>query len=50
VNKKGGPQHLGVQLKQGGDIVAISVLNSRIPNTLKKFLEGGEEFLHKARR
>ncbi|XP_001608058.2 fumarylacetoacetate hydrolase domain-containing protein 2A [Nasonia vitripennis] len=50
VNKNGGPQHLGVQLKQGGDIIAISVLNSRIPNTLKKFLEGGEEFLKKAKR
>ena len=50
VNKNGGPQHLGVQLKQGGDIVAISVLNSRVPNTLKKFLEGGEEFLKKAQR
>ncbi|XP_014220037.1 fumarylacetoacetate hydrolase domain-containing protein 2A [Copidosoma floridanum] len=50
VNKNGGPQQLGVQLKQGGDIVSISVLNSRIPNSLKKFLEGGEEFLKKARR
>ncbi|XP_014235467.1 fumarylacetoacetate hydrolase domain-containing protein 2A [Trichogramma pretiosum] len=50
VNKTGGPQHLGVQLQQGGDIIAISVLNSRIPNTLKKFLEGGEDLLKKAKR
>ena len=50
VNKNGGPEHLGVQLKQGGEIIAISVLNSRIPNTLKKFLEGGEELLKKAQR
>ncbi|KAJ8686244.1 hypothetical protein QAD02_022038 [Eretmocerus hayati] len=50
VNKGGGPQQLGVQLKQGGDIVAISVINSRVPNTLKKLLEGGEEILKKAKR
>ncbi|XP_011497264.1 PREDICTED: fumarylacetoacetate hydrolase domain-containing protein 2A [Ceratosolen solmsi marchali] len=50
VNKKGGSQHLGIQLKQGGDIVSISVLGSGIPNTLKKFLEGREEFLRKAER
>ncbi|XP_012220504.1 oxaloacetate tautomerase Fahd2a, mitochondrial isoform X2 [Linepithema humile] len=49
-NKTGGPQHLGVQLKQGGDIIAVSAIDSRIPNTLKKFLEGGDDFLKKAKR
>ncbi|KAG8035539.1 hypothetical protein G9C98_006992 [Cotesia typhae] len=49
-NKKGGPQHLGVQLKAGGDIIAISSIDSRIPNTLKKFLEGGETISNKAKR
>lgn len=50
VNKNGGPQHLGVQLKAGGDIIAISSIDSRIPNTLKKFLEGGDVLTNKARR
>jgi len=49
-NKSGGPQHLGVQLKQGGDIIAVSAVDSRIPNTLKKFLEGGDDLLNKAKR
>jgi 2-keto-4-pentenoate hydratase/2-oxohepta-3-ene-1,7-dioic acid hydratase in catechol pathway len=49
-NKTGGPQHLGVQLKQGGDIIAVSAVDSQIPNTLKKFLEGGDDLLKKAKR
>ncbi|XP_076166739.1 oxaloacetate tautomerase FAHD2A, mitochondrial isoform X1 [Ptiloglossa arizonensis] len=49
-NKNGGPQHLGVQLKQGGDIIAVSAIDSRIPNTLKKFLEGGDGLQKKAKR
>ncbi|XP_017761931.1 PREDICTED: fumarylacetoacetate hydrolase domain-containing protein 2A isoform X2 [Eufriesea mexicana] len=49
-NKNGGPQHLGVQLVQGGDIIAVSAVDSRIPNTLKKFLEGGDDLLKKAKR
>ncbi|XP_043790317.1 fumarylacetoacetate hydrolase domain-containing protein 2A isoform X2 [Apis laboriosa] len=48
--KNGGPQHLGVQLVQGGDIIAVSAVDSRIPNTLKKFLEGGDDLLKKAKR
>ncbi|CAL7937887.1 unnamed protein product [Xylocopa violacea] len=48
--KNGGPQHLGVQLAQGGDVIAVSAVDSRIPNTLKKFLEGGDDLLKKARR
>ncbi|XP_015597221.1 fumarylacetoacetate hydrolase domain-containing protein 2A isoform X2 [Cephus cinctus] len=51
VNKNGGgPQHLGVQLKQGGDIIAISAIDSQIPNNLRKFLEGGDDLLKKAKR
>ncbi|XP_076301051.1 oxaloacetate tautomerase Fahd2a, mitochondrial-like isoform X2 [Lasioglossum baleicum] len=50
VGKNGGPQHLGVQLKQGGDIIAVSAVDSRIPNSLKKFLEGGDDLLKKAKR
>ncbi|XP_003701388.1 oxaloacetate tautomerase FAHD2A, mitochondrial isoform X2 [Megachile rotundata] len=48
--KNGGPQHLGVQLVQGGDVIAVSAVDSRIPNTLKKFLEGGDDMLKKAKR
>lgn len=49
-SKNGGPQHLGVQLVQGGDVIAVSAVDSRIPNTLKKFLEGGDDLLKKAKR
>lgn len=49
-SKNGGPQHLGVQLKQGGDIIAVSAIDSRIPNTLRKFLEGGDDLLKKTKR
>ncbi|XP_017878191.1 fumarylacetoacetate hydrolase domain-containing protein 2A [Ceratina calcarata] len=49
IGKNGGPQHLGVQLVQGGDIIAVSAVDSRIPNSLKKFLEGGEDLLKKAK-
>lgn len=48
--KNGGPQHLGVQLVQGGDVIAVSAVDSGMPNTLKKFLEGGEDLLKKAKR
>ncbi|XP_033208566.1 fumarylacetoacetate hydrolase domain-containing protein 2-like isoform X2 [Belonocnema kinseyi] len=50
VSKNGGPQHLGVQLEQGGDIIAVSKIDSRIPNSLKKFLEGGDSLLKKSKR
>lgn len=49
-SKNGGPQHLGVQLVQGGDVIAVSAVDSRIPNSLKKFLEGGDDMLKKAKR
>ncbi|XP_029034676.1 fumarylacetoacetate hydrolase domain-containing protein 2A isoform X1 [Osmia bicornis bicornis] len=48
-SKNGGPQHLGVQLVQGGDVIAVSQVDSRIPNSLKKFLEGGDDLLKKAK-
>lgn len=49
-SKNGGPEHLGVQLKQGGDVIPVSSVDSRIPNNLKKFLEGGDELLKKVKR
>ncbi|KAL2728479.1 fumarylacetoacetate hydrolase domain-containing protein 2 isoform X2 [Vespula squamosa] len=49
-SKNGGPQHLGVQLKEGGDIIAVSAVDSRIPNSLKKFLEGGDDLVKSAKR
>ncbi|XP_033208093.1 fumarylacetoacetate hydrolase domain-containing protein 2A [Belonocnema kinseyi] len=48
--KSGGPQHLGVQLEQGGGIVALSKIDSSVPNNLKEFLEGGDDLLNKAKR
>ncbi|XP_072757650.1 oxaloacetate tautomerase fahd2, mitochondrial-like [Anoplolepis gracilipes] len=49
-NKSGGPQHLGVQLNQKGDVIALSTVDPQIPNTLRKFLEGGDDFLEKVKR
>lgn len=48
-DKECGPQQLGVQL-QSGDIVSISALDPQIPNSLRKFIEGGEELLEKAQQ
>ncbi|XP_050449805.1 fumarylacetoacetate hydrolase domain-containing protein 2-like isoform X2 [Cataglyphis hispanica] len=49
-SKNGGPQQLGVQLKQGGDIVILSTADSQIPNMMTKFLEGGEDLFKKAKK
>lgn len=47
---KGGPQRLGVQLSQDGDIIDISAVDSSVPNNLVQFLEGGPKLLEKAKR
>ncbi|XP_035742893.1 LOW QUALITY PROTEIN: fumarylacetoacetate hydrolase domain-containing protein 2A-like [Vespa mandarinia] len=49
-NKKWRSSTLGVQLKEGGDIIAVSAVDSRIPNSLKKFLEGGDDLVKSAKR
>lgn len=46
----GGPQRLGVQLSQDGDIIDISAVDSSVPNNLVQFLEGGPKLLEKAKR
>lgn len=48
--KNGGPQHLGAQLAEGGDIFDISAVDSSIPNSLVKFLRNGNEVLETAKR
>jgi hypothetical protein len=47
---KGGPQRLGVQLTQDGDIIDISGVDSSIPNDLVQFLRAGPEVLEKSKR
>ncbi|XP_046667724.1 fumarylacetoacetate hydrolase domain-containing protein 2A-like isoform X1 [Homalodisca vitripennis] len=47
---KGGPQRLGVQLTQEGDVIDISAVDSSIPNNLVQFLENGPSLLEKAKR
>ncbi|XP_069695474.1 oxaloacetate tautomerase fahd2, mitochondrial-like [Periplaneta americana] len=46
----GGPQRLGVQLTQDGDIIDISGVDSSIPNGLVPFLKTGNGILEKAKR
>lgn len=46
----GGPQRLGVQLSQEGDIIDVSAVDSSIPNNLVQFLESGPDLLEKAKR
>lgn len=49
-SKSGGPQHLGAQISQDGDIFDISAVDSSIPNSLVKFLATGNGTLEKAKR
>lgn len=48
--KTGGPQQLGAQISQGGDIFDISAVDSSIPNSLVKFLADGNGIYEKAKR
>lgn len=45
-----GPQRLGVQLSEEGDIIDVSAVDSSIPNNLVQFLESGPDLLEKAKR
>lgn len=47
---KGGPQRLGVQLSQEGDVIDVSAVDSSIPNNLVQFLENGPSLIDKAKR
>lgn len=49
-SKNGGPQHLGAQIAQDGDIFDISAVDSSIPNSLVKFLSTGNGVVEKAKR
>ncbi|XP_063238046.1 fumarylacetoacetate hydrolase domain-containing protein 2 isoform X2 [Bacillus rossius redtenbacheri] len=46
----GGPQRLGVQLVQDGDIIDVSGVDSSIPNDLVQLLQGGPSVLERAKR
>ena len=47
---RGGPQRLGVQLTQDGDIIDISGVDSSVPNSLILLLQAGPEMLEKSKR
>lgn len=47
--KTGGPQHLGVQLSQDGDVYDINAVDSSIPNSLLKFLATQNDPVGKAK-
>lgn len=48
--RNGGPQHLGAQITQDGDIFDISAVDPSIPNSLVKFLATGNGIVEKAKR
>ena len=47
---KGGPQRLGVQLSEDGDILDVSGVDSSIPNSLVRFLRSGDDMMEKTKR
>ena len=49
-SKTNGPQRLGAQLSETGDIIEISAVKPSLPNNLVDFLKGGSELLNIAKR
>lgn len=45
---EGGKQRVGVETKDGGDVVDLCAGDLSIPTDMKSFLEGGEEMMNKA--
>ena len=43
-----GRQRVGVETKDGGNVVDVSAGEPSIPSDMKAFLEGGEEMMNKA--
>ena len=47
---EGGTRRVGVETKDGGDVVDVSAGEPSIPSDMRSFLEGGGEMLKKAQR
>ncbi|XP_067036936.1 oxaloacetate tautomerase fahd2, mitochondrial-like isoform X2 [Acropora muricata] len=47
---EGGKQRVGVETKDGGEVVDLCAGDLSIPTDMKSFLEGGEEMMNKAQR
>ena len=45
-----GKQRVGVEIKDGGDVVDVSAGEPSIPSDMKSFLAGGEDMMSKAQR
>ena len=45
-----GRQRVGVEIKDGGDVVDVSAGEPSIPSDMKSFLAGGEDMMSKAQR
>lgn len=45
-----GKQRVGVEIKDGGDVVDVSAGEPSIPSDMKSFLAGGEDMMGKAQR
>ena len=45
---EGGKQRVGVETKDGGDVVDVCSGDTSIPTDMRSFLEGGEEMINKA--
>lgn len=44
-----GHSRVGVELGDGGDVVDLSAANASIPTDMRKFLDGGQSMLQKAK-
>lgn len=45
-----GRQRVGVEIKDGGDVVDVTAGDPSIPSDMKSFLAGGEDMMSKANR
>jgi hypothetical protein len=45
-----GMQHIGLELKQGGDLLNLNQADAKIPSDLRTFIEGGSDLWKAAAR
>lgn len=48
--ERGGDRHVGVEIRDGGDIVDLCAGDSSIPSDMRSFIEGGQKTLLAAKR
>lgn len=48
--ERGGDRRVGVEIRDGGDIVDLCAGDSSIPSDMRSFIEGGQKTLLAAKR